>query len=128
MARKVLNIIDTPYRCTLEEQDEPAIWITHVIRGLGAEMAVLLRGNGVNYAARGQDAAGLRFGDRPQTQPPRLDDDVEKLAAKGVDVYVVEDDAAERGLERSDLVAGIKTVSRSGVAKLYGQFDQIWHW
>jgi len=128
MTRKVLCVIDTAYRCTLEEQDEPAIWITHAMRGAGADLAVLLRGNAVSYAVKGQDARGLAFGARTQTQPPQLDADVEKLAGKGVEVYVVEDDVAERGLERSDLIAGIKPVSRAGVGRLYGAHDQIWHW
>ena len=126
--RKVLNVIDTAYRCTLEEQDEPAIWIAHVLRGAGAELAMLLRGNAVNYAVKGQDAGGLMFGARAQTQPPRIDGDVEKLAGKEVELFVVEEDVAERGLERSDLVAGVKPVSRAGVARLYGGYDQIWHW
>jgi hypothetical protein len=29
--------------------------------------------------------------------------------------------------ERSDLIAGIKPVSRAGLPKLFDGFDQIWH-
>ena len=68
------------------------------------------------------------LGGRRQTQPPRIDEDIARLIAKGVDVYVVEDDAAERGLEGSDLVAGVKKLRRGSLARLYGDFDQIWHW
>ena len=128
MAKKVLQVLDQAYRCTIEEQDDPVVWITHVIKGAGADLALLLRGAAVNYAVKGQDASGLTFGTKPQNQPPRLDEDVAKLASKGVDVFVVEDDCAERGLEAKDLVPGVKTIARGGIPKLYGAYDQVWHW
>jgi UrcA family protein len=37
------------------------------------------------------DASGLAFGDKRQTQPPRIDEDVAKLNTKSVRVYVVEE-------------------------------------
>lgn len=128
MGRKVLQVLDTAYRCTVEEQDDTTMWITAVLKGAGADVALLLRGSAVNYAVKGQDASGLAFGERKQTQPPKIDQDVLLLVGKGIDVYVVEDDAAERGLERNDFVAGVKPVSRAGLPKLLGGYDQIWHW
>jgi sulfur transfer complex TusBCD TusB component (DsrH family) len=128
MGKKVLQVIESAYRCTIEEQDDPVVWITHAMKGAGADLAVLLRGNAVNYAVKGQDASGLSFGGRAQTRPPRIDQEVGKLCGKGVEVYVVEDDAASRGLERGDLIDGIKTVSRSGLPKLFAGYDQVWHW
>lgn len=128
MGRKVLQVLDTPYRCNVEEQDDPIVWITHVMKGAGADLTLLLRGSAVNYAVARQDAAGLTVGGWKQNNPPRIADDVKKLIDKGVDVYVVEDDASERGLERSELIGGIKSVPRSGVARLVAGYDQIWHW
>jgi hypothetical protein len=89
---------------------------------------VVLRGNAVNYGVKNQDASGLAFGDRKQTQPPRVADDVAKLVEKGVDVFVVSDDAAERGIERGDLVAGLKQVSRDELPKLFAKYDLVWTW
>lgn len=128
MGRKVLQVLDNAYRCTVEEQDDPTVWITAVFKGAGADTALLLRASAVNYAVKGQDASGLQFGDKKQTQPPRLDEDLTKLIGKGIDVYVVDDDVGERGLERSELIAGVKSVSRGGLPKLYAGYDQIWHW
>jgi predicted peroxiredoxin len=128
MAKKTLNIIETAYRATLEEQDDTILWITTAMKGAGADMTVLLRGNAVNYAVKGQDASGLRFGAKTQTHPPRIEDDVTRLIGKGVAVYVVEDDVAERGLERTDLLDGLKTVSRASIPRLLADYEQVWHW
>lgn len=125
---KALNIIETAYRATLEEQDDTIVWITHAMKGAGADLDVLLKGNAVNYGARDQDASGLSFGEEQQTQPPRLADDVKGLIDKGVTVYVVEEDLAERGLEQGHLIGGLQPVSRTGVAQLLAQYDQVWHW
>ena len=128
MAKQVLQIIDNAYRCTIEEQDDPAVWITHAMKGAGGEFGVLLKGSAVNYAVKGQDASGLQFGARAQTQPPRMEGEVAKLLEKGIPVYVVSDDVSDRGLEASDLLPGVGSVPRSGVAGLFGKYDEVWHW
>lgn len=124
---KVLQIIETAYRATLEEQDDTILWITAAMKGAGGDLDVLLRGNAVNYVVRGQDASGLSFGEWKQTEPPRLADDVANLIGKGVNVYYVEDDAAARGLN-DGLVDGVKSVSQAGIAALVSSYDQVWHW
>lgn len=128
MSKKVLSIIETAYRATLEEQDDTIVWLTHAMKGAGADLDVLLRGNAVNYAVKGQDASGLAFGERRQTQPPRLDEDVAKLTTKGVRVFIVQEDLVERGLEHSDLIAGIEPVTVAGLPNLFAAYDQVWHW
>ena len=125
---KALNIIETAYRATLEEQDDPVVWISHAMKGAGAELDVLLRGNAVNYAAKGQDASGLRFGARAQKQSAHLADDIAGFAAKGVDVYIVREDLADRGLDQGDVIDGLKTISRDEIPGLLGGYDQVWHW
>jgi sulfur transfer complex TusBCD TusB component (DsrH family) len=128
MAKKILSILETAYRATLEEQDDTVVWLTQAMRAAGADLTVVLRGNAVNYAVAGQDASGLAFGDRRQTNPPRLGEDVAKLAAGGVAVLVVEDDLTARGIERTDLVEGIETVSHVVLTRLICGHDQVWHW
>jgi intracellular sulfur oxidation DsrE/DsrF family protein len=123
-----LQIIETAYRATLEEQDDPVVWITHAMRGAGAELAVLLRGNAVNYAVTGQDCSGLQFGEWKQTQAPRLAADLASLVGKGVEIMAVEDDLIERGIGKAALMAGIKLVPRAGLADVLERFPRIWHW
>ena len=125
---KALQVIETAYRCNIEEQDDPAVWITLAMKGAGGDLSVLFQGNGVNYAVQGQDASGLSFGGKKQTHPPDIQADVSKLVAKGIDVYLVRDDAAERGIEANELIEGVKAIPRSEVAALYDAHDQVWTW
>jgi sulfur transfer complex TusBCD TusB component (DsrH family) len=123
-----LQIIETAYRATLEEQDDPVVWITHAMRGAGAELAVLLRGNAVNYAVTGQDCSGLQLGEWKQTQAPRLAADVAGLLGKGIEVLAIEDDLAERGIDQAALIEGIALVPRAWLVEVLERFPRIWHW
>lgn len=125
---KILAIVETAYRATLEEQDDPVLWITQALRGVGADIHVLLRGSAVSYCVRGQDASGLKFGARAQTQPPRIERDLEALRSKGTSVYYVEDDARARGIQADELVDGLEAVRRESLPSLFRGFEQIWHW
>ena len=128
MPKRILHVIESAYRGTLEEQDDTVVWIVHAMKGAGAELGVLLRGAAVNYAARGQDASGLAFGDRRQTQPPRIAEDLAALVAKGVQVRVVQEDAQERGLARPELVEGTLAVRSEELPRLFESYDQVWCW
>ena len=125
---KVLNIVETAYRATLEEQDDTIIWLLHALKGASADIDVLLRGNAVNYAVKSQDASGLAFGDQSQTQPPQLAGDVAKLGAKGAKIFVVEEALRERGIDRRELVDGLEMIPRSRVAALFAHYDNVWQW
>ncbi|MFQ5786019.1 MAG: hypothetical protein ACE5H8_14525 [Alphaproteobacteria bacterium] len=125
---KALNIIESAYRGTLEEQDDTIVWITHAMKGAGADLDVLLRGGAVNYAVKAQDASGLAFGERRQKHSPRLADDVAGLIGKGIEVYVVDEDLADRGVENGELIDGLRHVSRTEIPGLLGGYDQVWHW
>lgn len=125
---KALNIIETAYRATLEEQDDTIVWLTGAMQGAGADLAVLLRGNAVNYGVAAQDASGLRFGELAQSQPPRPADDLARLVDRGVAVHIVEEDLEARGIEAGELIAGLKPIARNEIAALLPDFDYVWHW
>lgn len=125
---KTLGIVGTAYRGTLEEQDDTVLWFSHTIRSVGAEVDLLLEGNATNYAVHGQDASGLAFGAEVQTRPPRIADDVRRLVAAGVTVYVLGDDAADRGIDRIDIIDGIEWIGRAQIPELFGRYGRIWHW
>jgi intracellular sulfur oxidation DsrE/DsrF family protein len=125
---KTLSIIESAYRGTIEEQDDTIVWIHGAMKGAGADLALLLRGNSVNYLVQRQDAGGLAFGDWRQTQPPTVASDLAALAAKGVDICYVSEDLAERGIERNELINGAQPLARAGVAELVSRYDRVWYW
>jgi sulfur transfer complex TusBCD TusB component (DsrH family) len=128
MAKKILALVETAYRGTLEEQDDTVLWLTHMLQNAGLDQTVVLAGNAVNYAVRGQDASGLRFGDTALENPPRIDHDLEQLMDKGVPVYFVSEDASERGIGADRLIDGVKPIARRELPSLLGGYDQVWSW
>ncbi|RQS66849.1 hypothetical protein DID96_23010 [Burkholderia sp. Bp8963] len=125
---KILSIVETAYRATLEEQDDTILWLNHVLKNAGADVGLLLRGSAVNYAVRGQDATGLTFGARRHAHPAALDKDLEKMIGAGVAVYAVSEDMRDRGLSKEDVIGGLTQVGWDEIPALFDQFDQVWHW
>ena len=125
---KILNIIESAYRATLEEQDDTIVWISHALKGQGADLDVLLRGNAVSYAVKGQQVAPLSFGARQDKHAPELEEDVKKLIDKGVQVFLVKEDAMARGLEGADFIDGVTQVVGADLPKMLGDYERIWHW
>lgn len=125
---KVLQIIESAYRATIEEQDDTIVWITHAMTGAGGDLDVVLRGDAVNYAVSGQSCAGISVGGWKQSQPPDTEGQLAGLLPKGVAVSAIEEDLAERGLGAGDLIDGIEVIAGKDLAGLLEGYDQIWHW
>jgi sulfur transfer complex TusBCD TusB component (DsrH family) len=125
---KVLNIVSSAYRATLEEQDDTIVWLTHALKGAGADIAVLLRGAAVNYVVEGQEVLPLVIGARAQKCAPDVFGQVRALMEKGVSVFVLEEDLAARGLAKAPRLAGAALASRKLLADLMARHDQVWHW
>lgn len=125
---KVLNIITSAYRGTIEEQDDTVVWLTHALHGAGADIDVLLQGSAVNYLVRDQDASGLSFGAWKQMQPPELAEDLAKLVAKGAKLYAVREDLSARGIESSTLMDGFEPIARGQIADLVDDYEHVWQW
>jgi hypothetical protein len=128
MAKKILQIVETAYRATLEEQDDPVLWLAAALSSNGLTTDVLLRGNAVNYVVSDQDASGLVFGARQQTRPPRIADDLRRLGEKGASIYYVEDDARRRGIARHEIIEGPRPIAAHALAELLAAYEQVWHW
>lgn len=125
---RVLQLVTSAYRATIEEQDDTILWLTQAMRNAGAEMDVLLMGAAVNYALAGQDASGLSFGAWRQTQPPKIERDLAMLIQKGARIFAVAEDMAERGLSDCPRVDGIALVRRGRSAEMLSEYDQVWRW
>ena len=125
---KILSIAERAYHGTIEEQDDTILWMSHILKKAGADISLLLRGNAVNYAVKGQDASGLSFGGVKMDVPPTLDKDVANIIDAGVPTYVVREDLEDRGISQGEIAQGVKLINRSGVADLFDSHDAIWHW
>lgn len=125
---RVLQIIESAYRGTLEEQDDTIVWLTHCMRGAGAELTVLLKDNAVNYVLRGQECSGLQFGRWKQTHPPDVAADLAALSARDVRVLVVEEDLARRGILDAARIDAALLVSRRDVVRIADEHDLVWYW
>lgn len=128
MSKRILAVVTCAYRATLEEQDDPVLWVTRAMRGAGAPVDVLLTGNAVSYGVRAQDASGLHFGDWQQTQPPCPADDSAALIASGAAVHYAAADAHERGIEARELIDGLVAVQPGAVARLLSAYDVVLWW
>jgi hypothetical protein len=128
MAQRILSIVGTAYRGTVEEQDDTVLWLTHMLKTGGLDITVLLRSSAVNYAVRGQDASGLHFGAAAAEHPPALDADLAALMDHGVPVLYVEDDARLLGVAGDRMIDGVESVPMRDVPGLCNAFDQVWHW
>jgi sulfur transfer complex TusBCD TusB component (DsrH family) len=125
---KTLQIVETAYRATLEEQDDPILWLTAAMRNAGAELAVLLTGNAVNYAVAAQQPVALQIGAWRQKQPPNPAADVSALAAKGVEMFVLAEDLELRGIGGGALVPQVTPVPRAQLPALIARFARVWRW
>jgi sulfur relay (sulfurtransferase) DsrF/TusC family protein len=125
---RLLNIVSSGYRATLEEQDDTVVWVTHCLRNAGADVDLVLQDAAVNYPVRGQSVKPVQIGGREQSHAPDVHGQISGFVGNGSSVYVVEEDLADRGIDRRRLLQEVKVIPRDELPKLLSRYDQVWHW
>lgn len=126
---KILNIVESAYRATIDEQRDTVLYFVNTMRQQGgADCTVLLRGHAVNYLNKRQRIESLHFGNLPVAKLPRLSEDLAAMIQQGLTIYYVDEDAGECGIDRADMIAGARPVSRNALARLLAQYDRVFHW
>ena len=102
---RILNLVETAYRGTLEEQDDTVLWLSRALKNAGADLTVRAARQCRELRRRARACPPLAIGSAIIKHPARPNDDLAKLLAKGAKVYVIREDLAERGIGEDRCVA-----------------------
>lgn len=125
---KVLNIVSSGYRATVEEQDDTVVWLSHCLRNAGGEVDVLLEGAAVNYPVPEQAVQPVVLGGRAQSHGPDVHGQLRDLLGKGAAIYAVREDCEDRGIDSRRMLQEVRLVSLNELPALLSRYDQVWHW
>ncbi|MDC8758937.1 hypothetical protein [Janthinobacterium fluminis] len=123
-----LAIIERAYRGSLEEQYGHIVWLTRIMKGMSAPTALLLKGDTLMFAKRGQLVRPLRIGDLDIDVLSNYEAGLVDVLAAQVPVYAWHADMLRLGLTQADLVDGIEPIHAAGMPALLNRYDCIWYW
>jgi len=125
---KILAIVQSAFRTLVEEQDDTILWLNQTLKKAGADISILLSDHACFYAFQKAPLPLLQIGTWQQLAPASILDDLNRLHAAGVPVYVIAEQLHARGLRAADLNPGVLVIPQAQAASLYDAADQVWQW
>ncbi len=127
MAKKILSVLSHPEYGNLEDSDI-GLFASAYAPVVGSQMTILLSEDAVNYALRGQVGTGIEIAGGKVQPGFLIETDVKAVKDAGIPVYAVREDLEERGVADSELIDGVRLLSRNEFGKFIDQFDTVWNW
>ena len=127
MSKKILSVLSHTEYGNLEDSDI-GLFASAFAPVAGSPMTILLTEDAVNYGVRGQEGTGIKIAGAPVQPGFLIETDVKSVQEAKIPVYALQEDLAERGIEQSELVSGVKLMSRRELGKFIDQFDTVWNW
>ncbi len=123
-----LSIVERAYRGSLEEQYGHIVWLTQIMKAMGAPTSILLKGDTVMYATMGQPRQGLSLGDIHISALSHYESSIQTLLDLQVPVHVWGRDLDRLGLTLEDMVPGVQSLDNAGLIDLIRRLDCVWYW
>lgn len=128
VSKSSLTILERAFRGALEEQYGHILWLTRIMKAMGAPTALLLKGDAISYARRGQQRLALTIGDVTVSDLSHHESGVQALLDAGVPVHVWAPDLPRLGLQVEQLTTGVVLLDGVGMPALINRFDCVWYW
>ena len=125
MVRRVVSLIR--YHPGAVRAVEPSIEANAYAVASEVDLAVVLRGPGIELAVAGSEVGPGTLGGHP-LPPSSSGDDLRGLLESGIPVYADAADLNRLGLEPGDLVEGVRPVDDATIAGLLRRADAVLCW
>jgi hypothetical protein len=123
-----LAIVERAFRGTIEEQYGHIVWLSRIVRKMGGNTSLLLKGDAVLFAVSGQPRESLQIGNLIIGDLPHYESTLRAMREEGVPLFAFRPDLDRLGLDEGRLVTGVVPVGLQEWAGMCGGFDAIWYW
>lgn len=123
-----LSIVERAYRGSLEEQYGHIVWLTQIMKAMGAPTSIVLKGDTVLYATRDQPRNGLTLGDIRIDALSHYESGIQSLLDLQVPVYAWSSDLERLDLSADELIPGVQALGHAGLIELIRRLDCVWYW
>lgn len=128
MAKSSLAILERAFRGGLEEQYGHILWLSRIMKAMGAPTSVMLKGDAVCYALGAQKRQSIIVGDRRVSGISHHASGAMALIRDQVPLFVWAPDAERLGLQVGEFVDGVQLVDEADWPSLVIRHDCVWYW